>query len=209
MEKLSQKCIENVYRLVEKNKMKLQTCVDYLHCIIITFLTKAVIFPCELCHISIAVYHYLLKFQQFLIATLFIIMSSKNITFSEKRSNGNVQECWTYQYGVIERNSKALCILCKEQVVSRTWNVKRHCETDQMWLLQKNEEERKEYITLELTKTNAQSKDLLRFASGNSDLVSASFSLSYSIVNHGKPFSDGEFLKSAFMDCAHFLFDDF
>ena len=40
-------------------------------------------------------------------------------------------------------------------------------------------------------------------------MVSASFSLSYRNVKHGKPFSDGEFLKSAFMDCAPFLFDDF
>ena len=136
-------------------------------------------------------------------------MNSKKIKLSEKRRNGNFQECWTNQYGVIERNSKALCILCKEQVVSRTWNVKRHCEANHIWLLQKSEEERKEYITQELTKTNALSKNLLRFVSGNSDLVSASFSLSYSIVKHGKPFSDGEFLKSAFMDCAPSLFDDF
>ena len=68
---------------------------------------------------------------------------------------------------------------------------------------------RKEYITQELTKTNAQSKNLLRFVSGNSDLALASFSLSCSIAKHGKPFNDGEFLKSAFMDCAPFLFDDF
>ena len=40
-------------------------------------------------------------------------------------------------------------------------------------------------------------------------MVSASFSLSYSIAKHGKPFNDGEFLKSAFMDCAPFLLDDF
>ena len=40
-------------------------------------------------------------------------------------------------------------------------------------------------------------------------MVSASFSLSYSIVKHGKPFSYGEFLKSAFMECARFLFDEF
>ena len=66
-----------------------------------------------------------------------------------------------------------------------------------------------EYITQELTKTSAQSKNLLRFVGGNSDLVSAIFSFSYSIVKHGKPFSDGEFLKSAFIDCAPFLFDDF
>ena len=41
-------------------------------------------------------------------------MNSKKIKFSEKQSNRNFQECWTNQYGVIERNSKALCILCKE-----------------------------------------------------------------------------------------------
>ena len=121
-------------------------------------------------------------------------MNSKKIKLSEKRSNRNFQECWTNQYGVIERNSKALCILCKEHIMSRTWNVKRHCETNHIWLLQISEEEHKEYITQELTKTNAQSKNLLRFVGGNSDLVSASFSLSYSIVKHGKPFSDGEFL---------------
>ena len=62
-------------------------------------------------------------------------MNSKQIKFSEKRSIWNFHECWTNQYGVIERNSKALCILCKEQVVSRTWNVKRHCEANHMWLL--------------------------------------------------------------------------
>ena len=45
--------------------------------------------PCELCHISIAIYHYLLKLQQFLIATLFIIMNNKKINFSEKRTNRN------------------------------------------------------------------------------------------------------------------------
>ena len=87
--------------------------------------------------------------------------------------------------------------------------MERHCKTNHMWLLQRSEEERKEYITQELTKTNAQSKNLLRFISGNSDLVSASLCLSYSIVKHGKPFSDDEFLRSAFMDCAPFLFDDF
>ena len=46
-----------------------------------------------------------------------------------------------------------LCILCDEQAVSRTCNVKRHCETNHKWLLEKIEEERKEYIKQELKKT--------------------------------------------------------
>ena len=112
------------------------------------------------------------------------------------------------QFGVIKRNSKALCILCYEQVASRTCNAKRHCETNHKWLLEKSEEERKEYIKQELKKT-LQSKDLLRFIGRDSNLISASFSLSHSVVKHGKPFCGGEFLKTAFVECASFLFDDF
>ena len=136
-------------------------------------------------------------------------MSSKKIKLSESQSHRNFQECWTNQYGIIERNSKALCILCDEQVVSRTWNMKRHCKTNHKWLLEKGEDEREEYIKQVLRKKTAQSKSLLRFVSGYSDLVSASFSLSHKIVKHGKASSDGEFLKKAFVDCSPFLFDDF
>ena len=112
------------------------------------------------------------------------------------------------QYGVVERNSKALCILCDEQVVSRTWNMKRHCETNHKWSLEKSEEERKEYIKQELRKI-LQSKNFLKFIGRDSNLVSASFSLTHSIVKHGKPFCEGEFLMTAFVKCASFLFDDF
>ena len=82
-------------------------------------------------------------------------MSCKKRKISENRSNRNFQDCWTDQYGVIERYSKALCISCDEQVVRRTWNVKRHCETNYKWLLEKSEEERKEYIKQELKKNSS------------------------------------------------------
>jgi hypothetical protein len=38
------------------------------------------------------------------------------------------QEQWTTEFGVIENSNKALCCLCSETVVSRTFNVKRHFE---------------------------------------------------------------------------------
>ena len=82
-------------------------------------------------------------------------MSCKKWKISENHSNRNFQDCWTDQYGVIERNNKAFCILFDEQVVSRTWNVKRHCKTNHKWLLEKSEEERKEYIKQELKKKHS------------------------------------------------------
>ena len=86
--------------------------------------------------------------------------------------------------------------------------MKRHCETNHNWSLEKSEEERKEYIKQELKKT-LQSKNLLRFIGRDSNLVSASLSLTHSIVKHGKLFCEGEFLMTAFVECASFLFDDF
>ena len=85
--------------------------------------------------------------------------------------------------------------------------VERHCETNHKWLLEKSEEERKEYIKQELKKT-LQSKNLLRCIDRDSNLVSSNFSLSHSIVKQEKPFCEEEFLKTAFMECAFFLFDD-
>jgi hypothetical protein len=45
-----------------------------------------------------------------------------------KDSGRIFQERWTTEFGVIEKNNKALCCLSSETVVSRTFNVKRHLE---------------------------------------------------------------------------------
>jgi hypothetical protein len=40
-----------------------------------------------------------------------------------KDSGRMFQEQWTTEFGVIEKNNKALCCLCSGTVVSRTFNV--------------------------------------------------------------------------------------
>jgi hypothetical protein len=44
------------------------------------------------------------------------------------KDNCRIFEQWATESRVIEKNNKALCFLCSETVVSRTFNVKRHFE---------------------------------------------------------------------------------
>ena len=55
--------------------------------------------------------------------------------------------------------------------------------------VKKTKKKRTQYIQQEVRKKTLQSKSLLRFISGNSDLVSASLSLSHNIVKHEKLFN--------------------
>ena len=51
------------------------------------------------------------------------------------------QEDWTKVFGVIERNRKALCILCGQSVVCRTSSVKRHFESTHKSIAEQGETE--------------------------------------------------------------------
>jgi len=48
---------------------------------------------------------------------------------SKSKSGRSFHEKWTVDYGVVQKNNKALCCLCNETVASRSFNVKRHFET--------------------------------------------------------------------------------
>ena len=43
----------------------------------------------------------------------------------------------------------------------------------------------------------------------SSNLVAANFEVSKVIAQHGKPLSDGDYIKEAWLECAPFLFDNF
>ncbi|XP_042212848.1 uncharacterized protein LOC121859962 [Homarus americanus] len=120
------------------------------------------------------------------------------------------REYWTEKFGMIKKDNKALCILCSESVVCRTSSVKRHFETVHKNLSNVTEQERRELISREMIKTKKQSDVLMKFISGrpSSNLVAAGFEVSKVIAQHGKPLSDGEYIKEAWLECAPFLFDN-
>ncbi|XP_022177732.1 SCAN domain-containing protein 3-like [Myzus persicae] len=128
---------------------------------------------------------------------------------SEESTSRNFQEWWTFKYGMIFKNNKALCVLCSESVVCRTSSVKRHFETIHKTLLTKSADELKCFISRALSNKDAQSDKLIKFVKKSDNLVSASFDVAKSIAIRGKPFSDGDFIKMSWLDCADNLFQDF
>jgi hypothetical protein len=52
-----------------------------------------------------------------------------------------------------------------------------------------------------------QSNVLKKFVLGSSNLVASVFEISKIFAQHGKPFSDGDYIKESRLECAPFLFD--
>ncbi|XP_069588396.1 general transcription factor II-I repeat domain-containing protein 2-like [Ranitomeya imitator] len=127
---------------------------------------------------------------------------------SGSSSSRPFQETWTEMYGIIEKNGSLFCVLCSETVVSKTWNVNRHFETNHSQLLKKSEDERKEYISRQLHLHKSQSNSILKFVKSSINLTSASLSIAHSIAQHGKALSEGEFIKETLLRCAPVLFHD-
>ena len=98
--------------------------------------------------------------------------------------------------------------MCSESVVCRTSSVKRHYESNHKWLLDKSEDEQKEYISRQVKNANLQYGSFVKFVKSTSNLVSASFEVSKIIARHGKPFSDGDYIKESWLECAPYLFKD-
>ena len=129
---------------------------------------------------------------------------------SETCSSREFQAWWTDRYGMIEKDSKAICILCSKIVVCRTSPVKRHYETNHKFLLDRSVEEQKEYIISRALKNkNAQTTSLMKYIGTQSNTIAASYQVSKTIAQYAKPFNEGEFLKDAWLQCAPYLFDDF
>lgn len=134
---------------------------------------------------------------------------NKKQKFSDEGSGRDFRDWWTERYGMMKKNDKALCVMCSECVVCRTSSVKRHYETKHKWLLERSEEEQKAHISRELRNAHYQSSGFLQFVTSTSKLVAASLEVSKTIAKHGKPFSDGDYIKEAWLECAPYLFEDF
>lgn len=131
------------------------------------------------------------------------------LSSSEARSSRQFQNYWIEDYGMINKGEKAICALCSAHYMCRTSSVKRHYETIHKELLTKSKAEQKVHISQKIKERNKQSASLVKYISSESHLIIASFAVSNTIVKNGKPFSDGEYLKEAWLECAPYLFEDF
>ncbi|XP_017765501.1 PREDICTED: zinc finger BED domain-containing protein 5-like, partial [Eufriesea mexicana] len=69
-------------------------------------------------------------------------------------------------------------------------------------------EDKSEYIAKRVLNFGKENKFLKSFGTSNNQATSASFVASLSIGTNGKPFTDGEFLKNAFINCFEHSFND-
>uniref|UniRef100_A0A3B4ESV8 DUF4371 domain-containing protein n=1 Tax=Pundamilia nyererei TaxID=303518 RepID=A0A3B4ESV8_9CICH len=91
-------------------------------------------------------------------------------------------------WGFVQQKDRAVCALCLESVVCQTSSVKRHFETKHQKTF-KDEAEKVESIT-HLCQD-----------------MRTSYRIAHCIAKHGKPFTDGKFVKEAFLSSSEVLFN--
>lgn len=123
-----------------------------------------------------------------------------------KCSSRSFQTGWTNEFGFVQKGDRAICTVCCENVVCRTSSVRRHFETKHEKRF-KDEADRAECIKRAVSRYEKQSVVFKGLSHAKILATQASFKISESIAKHGKPFTDGEYLKEAFLSSAEILFD--
>ncbi|XP_074847014.1 general transcription factor II-I repeat domain-containing protein 2A-like isoform X1 [Carettochelys insculpta] len=110
---------------------------------------------------------------------------------------------WTEEYGFVQHEDRAVCALCCESVVCRTSSVQRHFQT-----------KHERHFTDEVSKAESIKQAIVRFEKQSNVLanknqaIEGSYKIAHCIVKHGKPFTDGYYIKEAFLSCSDVLFND-
>ena len=135
-------------------------------------------------------------------------MSRPKIAKVQDTSERPFQPSWTELYGFVPSSGKALCVLCNDVVVNRTSSVKRHFSTLHLAHIPTNEAEKLEYIKSAVAKFSRQKSVLHAFVSKDNKRTEASYEVASVIARHGKPFTDGEYIKDALLRVSETLFSD-
>ncbi|KFM58827.1 Zinc finger MYM-type protein 6, partial [Stegodyphus mimosarum] len=94
-------------------------------------------------------------------------------------------------------------------MAARTSNIERHFSAKHKDVSEMANEDKFEYIAKRVLNFGKQNKFLKSFVTSNNHATSANFVAALSIGTNGKPFTDGEFLQNAFINCSEHLFNDF
>lgn len=115
------------------------------------------------------------------------------------------QPSWTQDFAFVFLKDRAVCTLCFENVVCRTSSVKRHFETKHEKTF-KDQADKAESIKRAVSRYEKQASYLKVFATAQNHATEASYCIAHCIAKHGKPFTDGEYIKEAFLSCSNTLF---
>lgn len=128
----------------------------------------------------------------------------------DRNGTRQFQEEWNRLFGVIKYGeTKVFCCHCNVGISLRFFNIKRHFEKIHSNLASLSEEERQE---TNYKAVNGHVKQSIRFKNtckADFNISEASFIVSHTIAVHGKPLSDGVYIKEAFKRCSGVLFAGF
>jgi hypothetical protein len=119
------------------------------------------------------------------------------------------QPIWTENYGCIESGDRVVCCLYGDTITGRTYNIERHFSSKHKAISEMPNDEKLENIKKHVLNFGNQKGVLQKFITKHHHSTTASFAAALAIARRGKPFSDGEYLKTAFIQCSEHLFNDF
>uniref|UniRef100_UPI00358FEE4E general transcription factor II-I repeat domain-containing protein 2-like n=1 Tax=Myxine glutinosa TaxID=7769 RepID=UPI00358FEE4E len=116
------------------------------------------------------------------------------------------QPSWTEEWGFVFQKNRAVCALCFENVVCQTSSVKRHFETKHEKTF-KDQADKAESIKRAVSRYGKQANTLKIFAIAKNHTTEARYRIAHCIAKRGKPFTDGEYIKEAFLCSSEVLFE--
>jgi hypothetical protein len=111
------------------------------------------------------------------------------------------QERWELNYFFVEHRGAPVCLICNESVaIMKDYNLRRHYETRHNDDFGKFEGRMREDKLASLKKNLAAQQNIFKKVLRQTDAaMRASYEVAVAIAKQGKPFTDGEFVKSCMM----------
>ncbi|KAL3869600.1 hypothetical protein ACJMK2_042267 [Sinanodonta woodiana] len=111
------------------------------------------------------------------------------------------QEGWELNYFFVEHRDAPVCLICNESVaIMKDYNLKCYYETHHYHVFGKFEGRMREDKLASLEKNLAAQQNIFKKCLWQTDAaLRASYEVAVAIAKQGKPFTDGEFIKSCMM----------
>ena len=132
-----------------------------------------------------------------------LMASSKKLNLRVR----SLQKFWKTDFGFVSRDNQAVCGLCCQNVVCQTLSTKRHFETKHERST-KESAEKIESLKKTVSRYDKQCIIFKKVIRNTNQTIEGSSKVAEGTAKHGKPFTDGMFVKVAFLSCAEVLFDD-
>lgn len=142
-------------------------------------------------------------------------MSGVSSKYKRKISDENrlFQDEWETEYFVVpNKNSAATCLICRESITLKKYNISRHFTTKHKSFndtFPPGSSLRNEKLQFFKRSLNQQQNVMSVALSQDSAVTKASYEICYILGKHMKPFTDAEIVKECFVSAADILFDKF